>query len=128
MNPSQSRGAGWRLSRATVAANNVTFRRHRFVVAAVVAALALASPGLAAAQAIPCTLAAPIPPRQFQPGNTGDAFLLDKKGAFSTFAVPGDVIETLFSDLNNRGYHRSLRPLRPDGPGISAGRRRPDPD
>ena len=49
------------------------------------------------------TPAAPIPPPQFRPGNTGDAFLLDKKGAFSTFAVPGDVIETMFSDLNNRG-------------------------
>jgi probable HAF family extracellular repeat protein len=83
-------------------ANNVTFRRYRFVVAAV-AALALASPALAAAQAIPCTSAAPIPPPQFRPGNTGDAFLLDKKGAFSTFAAPGDVIETIFSDLNNRG-------------------------
>jgi probable HAF family extracellular repeat protein len=84
-------------------ASNVTFRRHRFVVAAVVAALALASPGLAAAQPIPCTPAAHLPPRQFQPGNRGDAFLLDKKGAFSTFAVPGDVIETQFNDLNNRG-------------------------
>jgi uncharacterized membrane protein len=60
-------------------------------------------PTAAAAQAIPCTPAAPQPPRQFQPGNTGDAFLLDKKGEFSTFAVPGDVIETILSDLNNRG-------------------------
>jgi uncharacterized membrane protein len=73
------------------------------IAAAIFTALAVASPGQAAAQAIPCTPAAPIPPPQFQPGNTGDAFLLDKKGAFSTFAVPGDVIETIFSDLNNRG-------------------------
>src|SRR5262245_2300312 len=84
-------------------ANTVTFRRHTFVVAAVVATLALASPGLAAAQAIPCTPAAPQPPRQFLSGNRGDAFVLDKKGAFSTFAVRGDVMETSFSDLNNRG-------------------------
>jgi probable HAF family extracellular repeat protein len=85
-------------------ANNFAFRHHRFVVAAVVAALALASPGVAAAaQAIPCTPAAPIPPPQFRPGNTGDAFLLDKKGRLSTFAGPGDVVETIFSDLNNRG-------------------------
>jgi hypothetical protein len=48
-------------------ASNVTFRRHRFVVAAVVAALALASPGLAAAQPIPCTPAAPLLRGSFNP-------------------------------------------------------------
>jgi probable HAF family extracellular repeat protein len=60
-------------------------------------------PTAAAAQTIPCTPAAPAPPPQVRPGNTGDAFLLDKKGTFNMFAVPGDVVETVLSDLNNRG-------------------------
>jgi probable HAF family extracellular repeat protein len=60
-------------------------------------------PTAAAAQPIPCTPAAPAPPPQVRPTNTGDAFLLDKKGAFNMFAVPGDVRETVLSDLNNRG-------------------------
>jgi probable HAF family extracellular repeat protein len=60
-------------------------------------------PPAAAAQPIPCTAAVTIPGPRVRPPNTGDAFLLDKKGEFTTFAVPGDVIETQLNDLNNRG-------------------------
>jgi probable HAF family extracellular repeat protein len=92
--------------------SNLFFLQSFKFLCIVFTALALTSTTLAgqatrptapAAQAIPCTPAAPAPPRQFLSGNRGDAFLLEKKGAFRTFAVAGDVRETAFSDLNNRG-------------------------